>query len=176
MEDVLTREYVELTDEQQFPAPGTSFIAIHGHETRFKFLDVFLDLIGAVGCILHILSKLVYFDTISFESAADFILDGIQGRERREIWQDVFDLEQRRLFQELNGTVAKLSEAQTQSKIRTDPLISFRSSITYLAIFSHSFPLSSSSSSGLSALILASSRSPFSSAKSTLHSYNRISE
>lgn len=121
MEHVLTREYVELTNEQQFPAPGTSFIAIHGHETRLEFLDVFLDLVGAVGSILHVLTKLVYSDTVSFESAADFILDRIQGRERREIRQDVFDLEQRRLFQELNGTIAKFSETRTQSRFALTP-------------------------------------------------------
>ena len=78
VEDMLTREYVELTDEQQFSATGTSFIAIHSDKTRLKFLDVLLDLIGAVSGILHILPKLVYFDTVSFESTADLVLDRIQ--------------------------------------------------------------------------------------------------
>lgn len=107
---MLTREYVKLPDKQQFPAPGTSLIAIHSHETRFKVFDILLDLVGAVGRVLHVLSKMVYPDAVRLESAADFILDRVQGSKRREIWQDVFDLEQGRLFEQLDGTVLEVSK------------------------------------------------------------------
>lgn len=58
----------------------------------------------------------------------------------------------------------------------THLLISFFSCTTYFAIFNHNFFLNASSSSGFSAFIFANSRSPFSSARSTLASYNPILE
>ncbi len=60
--------------------------------------------------------------------------------------------------------------------METHILISCLSWTTYFAILSQSFLRSWSSSSGMSALILASSKSPFSSARSTLFSQSPILE
>jgi hypothetical protein len=53
---MLARENIKLPHKQQLAAPRTRLVTIHGDEPRLEFLDILLDLIGTVCCILHVLS------------------------------------------------------------------------------------------------------------------------
>lgn len=106
MEEVLTREHVELPRHQSEPTLPALVAHLHRDESVCEVVDVLLDRFCRRGSFVHFGSQFLNLGRVVFERVANLGFEVIDDHKVWEEGQNVFDFDQIRSLEELHRTAS----------------------------------------------------------------------